>query len=352
MPTQPPEVAGRSWGLGRARWNVFEEHELSAAEGGLLLQRKPGSGSVWALGSAELWEGRHAFRFDVAASHRSEGNLHVGIADGTPEAARMPGAPKAKGGSALTFHPWDGCLYAWEDWTVGHSNTELTNVMRGADLDGEATGATIVLLIDMDEKKLHLSINGGEAVEARVGLPECVRPLVRLVHAGDAIRLVEWRQETSSVAPPVQLMQQPSAVAPSGAVPPLAPRPAATVTPSSLIAATQRVADACRGSLADAGSGECDEVERALATLDAACVAARAVLATTRERLAAAAPYEMVEERARIDAAVAAKADAVAAKAAAAPPKPPLPQAVAAITADAVRSVVHGTGRVDTTDVS
>ena len=321
--------AGRSWSLGHARWAVFDPTEIATSEAGLLLVRQQGSGgSAWALGSAEVWEGRHAFRFEISASQRQSGNLHIGVADGAAKAARMPGEPRAAGGAALSFHPWDGCLYAWEDWTVGHSSSELKNVMRGADLDGSATGAVVLLLVDMNARQMFISVNGGASVDVGVRLPESVRPFARLVHASDAIRLVEWRQEAATVATPVELLPTPSATAPARRA------VAATATPSGLIAATQHVSEACRGKLSTAGVAECRQVEDALATLEEACATARGELVAAMERLATAAPYEMTEERARIDA-------AVAARAAAAPPATNVPQAVAAVSADVVKSVVH-----------
>ena len=98
----------RVWCLGRTRWSAPDTAQLDTAEGGLLLVRTGDTGSFWALGAAELHEGRHLLRYEVVASHQDGGNMHFGICDGDAPAAR---ALLAAGGAALAFHPWDGMLH-------------------------------------------------------------------------------------------------------------------------------------------------------------------------------------------------------------------------------------------------
>ena len=326
------EAASRVWSLGRTRWNVFDGAEFETAERGLLLVRTGSHGSAWALGSAELWEGRHSFLFEIVASYKSSGNMHIGIADGSALAARTPGAPAAGGGAALSFHPWDGGLHSWEDWTVGYASQEERSAMPG-DLDGSATGAVVLMGIDMDQRRLMISVNGGEAVDAGVTLPESVRPFVRLYHEGDAIRLAQWRQEAPSAPPPDNVLLGSDILPHIPRV--VAPRLA---TPSGLIDAAQQCVDATRSSFrSTAGPAECVAVESALVTLQATIAAARAGVDTARARLAAAPKsYDMMEERARIEV-------AIAARAAEKPAEAPVLPMVSSTAAAAVNSVLKQT---------
>ena len=313
------------WSLARPCWNAYDSSELMAEERGLCITRVADrAGAAWALGSAELWEGRHVLRFEIVNSHKSSGNMHIGVCDGSATSARCPAA-KAVGGTCLTFHPWDGCLYEWEDWTQTSCSEELKPV-PGGELDGDAMGAVVLLFIDMQARSMRVAINGGPPTDAGVRLPESVRPFVRLVHAGDAVRLAQWQMEAPPVPPPEHL-----------------PLCRTVATPAHLLAAAQQVADVIAGGLTHGtGHAEVISAEVALATVDKAVAAARGELAAARTRIALAdPPYQMVEERKRIDAAIAARAAERQLVEAAVPM--PVPAAVKSVVAGAVQSAVTGT---------
>ena len=129
MASTPREVeymasTPRVWSVGHTRWDVFSPVELAADEQ-LLTRRPDRQGSAWATGSAEIWKGRHTFLFELMVSHKNKGNIHIGICDSRASAITTGGHPGAPGGVAFSFHPWDGQLYKWDDFTLGTGGQEL-----------------------------------------------------------------------------------------------------------------------------------------------------------------------------------------------------------------------------------
>ena len=319
-------MPSRVWSLGSTRWNVFDNSEFETSERGLLIMRTGDTGSAWALGSSELREGRHMIRFEIVQSFKKRGNMHIGFCNGSSAAAT---SPEEAGGEAVSFHPWEGCLYRWEDWTDQCTSAEAAACMQG-DLDGSATGAVVQCLLDMDRRRMAISVNGAAPVDSGLVLSEVCRPMVRLYHKGDSVRLAQWRQEALSCPSPDDDLLLASSTTTASSL---------LATPTGLVAAAQQLVDATSCNFGvTAGHAECAAVEVALATLEEAAKAARAGVEAARGRLASAPPaYFMSVERQRVEAAV---HERTAERMAAQPALEPLPSAVATAAAKAVEAAV------------
>ena len=153
-----------------------------------------GAGAV--LGVPLLAVGKHTFVYEIINANRDGYGILLGVADADPSSS-----PKKQ--RVWAYSPYDNSLKAvariGETWEVFKP---LGRGIRGQPHSHPQAprlrGAKVLVIVDMDAKRLAFAINNGAPVDAGVVLPDVVRPCVTLASPGDAISLhsVKHRPQT------------------------------------------------------------------------------------------------------------------------------------------------------------
>ena len=144
------------------------------------------SGEVVFFGAKELRGGRYEAQFKILSSR---GNNGAGINIGLVDASVSVEAGDCDRDVAWSFYPYSGKLWTSKD-PVGRGLPESNAKQLGPDLQGKANGATVEVTVDMTARRVLVSVNGGESVDAGVELPAAVRLWCSLYCADDAVQLV------------------------------------------------------------------------------------------------------------------------------------------------------------------
>jgi hypothetical protein len=140
---------------------------------------------VAVLGERTLAKSLHAWTVIIEVSRLNYGGaICIGVtdADATITADR--------GGWSCGFNPYCGALFVTGDANKVNYKSPAHNLMHG-DLQGKANKAQITVMVDMDQRQLAFSINGGPSVLATKagGLPSKVRPWVHLFKEHDSVTI-------------------------------------------------------------------------------------------------------------------------------------------------------------------
>lgn len=152
------------------------------------------SGEVVFFGAKELRGGRYEAQFKILSSRGNNGaGINIGLVDSS--------VPLEAGdcGRDVTwsFYPYSGKLWTSKD-PVGRGLSDAKQL--GPDLQGKANGAIVDITVDMTARRVLVSVNGGEAVDAGVELPVAVRLWCSLYCADDAVQLVSVMDSTADDA--------------------------------------------------------------------------------------------------------------------------------------------------------
>ena len=113
-------------------------------------------------------------------------------------------------GRAWGLAPWNGMLFSFPD--ARQREKSRKNEIRGSalmrgDLRGKASGTTLQIRVDMDERRLYFKVNTTDWQLAMddagepISLPSQVRPFVRTSYSGDSFGLVGL---THTASPPAR----------------------------------------------------------------------------------------------------------------------------------------------------
>jgi hypothetical protein len=147
--------------------------------GNVARNASPSASFVAFFGADELRRGRHVARFTIV-----EGNLGfmgIGVVDASVAAKYHTYHRDV----AWAYSPAFGIVEVYQNPLM--SGTEGKQL--GASLVGKAAGATVELTVDMDARKMLVSVNGASAEDAGVELPTAVRLWCWMYASGDAVRL-------------------------------------------------------------------------------------------------------------------------------------------------------------------
>ena len=179
------------------RWALHAGGVRLEADGAVVSHAREGPDA--AASTLLLEHGRHRITLEIVRSERNRGFMYLGVlaADGRtgswPEGPKQDASNGKYSGKPVVgwgFCPLNGHLHSTA--TPSEWGLRLRKLMSG-DLSGRAEGAIVVLIVDMDRRKLSFSIDGHEPVDAKVHLPAAVRPWVVLAHREDAVRLAGYR---------------------------------------------------------------------------------------------------------------------------------------------------------------
>lgn len=258
-----------------------------------------------AVGDKVMRSGVHRFTYKVIKSRNGKGhNIYLGVADADvarvqPMAedggsttrragqANRNGAPfkfrSGQMGKAWGLHPFDGTVYYSDDgyqrgekaWLPKAKDAKGLTVQQVAQLQhaharGKADGWEILCVVDMDQKKLSFSVNGGEEIDSRVELPAGVVPYVFFDWKDDAIAIISGIDAT---------MRQPAIVREPGGSDPLksargqisargpAPPPVSLGTPATATPATTAEVSSPDRAMARKVGNDDARLQRALTVL-------------------------------------------------------------------------------------
>jgi len=140
---------------------------------------------VAVLGKRIFSSGLHAWTVTIDVSRLNYGGaMCIGVTD----AAAAVGPDR--GGWSCGFNPYCGAFFATSDAFNVNYQSPAHSLMHG-DLQGKANKATVTVMVDMNQRQLAFSINGGPSVLATEanGLPSTVRPWVHLFKEHDSVTI-------------------------------------------------------------------------------------------------------------------------------------------------------------------
>lgn len=152
---------------------------------------------VAVLGERSFSSGLHAWTVIIEVSRLNYGGaICIGVTD-----ADAP-VRTNRGGWSCGFNPYCGAFFVTGDAYKVNYQSPAHNLMHG-DLQGKANKAAVTVMVDMDQKQLAFSINGGPSVLATKagGLPTTVRPWVHLFKEHDSVTIASPQGPTNSLAP-------------------------------------------------------------------------------------------------------------------------------------------------------
>ena len=171
--------------------------------GNVATNASKGSSKVAFSGKDEVRSGQHVASFKIVASSGNYGySMYIGV---------MDASVSMKAGDcgrvvAWSFNPCTGNLCTFTNpvgWGMAFGK------LLGPRLKGKANGATVTVTVDMDARRMKVSVNGAAAVDAGVELPEAVRLWCSLCYPGDAVQLVSVSSSGGAgAAPPSDLKRR------------------------------------------------------------------------------------------------------------------------------------------------
>lgn len=165
------------------RFDAYNKNSVQVSEDGrtaiALLEMVPCA----ALGSEIFSQNVNEWLVTIDVSRMNYGGaLCIGVTDADAEFT------DEKGGASWGFNPFSGCLMSTDNAYNVDYNQLGKSLMQG-DLQMKSQGASIVITVDMNTRKLYFSINSGLEICADIELPPRVRPWVHLFKERDALRI-------------------------------------------------------------------------------------------------------------------------------------------------------------------
>jgi len=142
---------------------------------------------VAVMGERTFSTGLHAWTVIIEVSRLNYGGaICIGVTDADPNQERRDN----RGGWSCGFNPYCGAFFVTGDAYKVDYSAPAHNLMNG-DLQGKANKAAVTVMVDMDQRQLAFSINGGPSVLATKagGLPSTVRPWVHLFKEHDSVTI-------------------------------------------------------------------------------------------------------------------------------------------------------------------
>lgn len=141
----------------------------------------------YALGSKIIREGVYNITYTINKVFYPDAHMFLGVAEITDDPEKA---------ETWAFNPPTGNLYIGKTLNEHGDEQRKTHLMAGdekeTNLVGKMEGSVITMTVDMDTKKLFFSVNGEDAVDCGIELPEDgVRPWIFLYHEGDSVTVEE-----------------------------------------------------------------------------------------------------------------------------------------------------------------
>ena len=196
--------AASSSKLNGLHWQQGEQLQCcEVSADGRLLTRMAGPAAPWAVGSLLPVAGKVSFVVRVEAMRRPDGISCIGVADGSGNTAwglmlqsgRLFRCTRDASGSI----DLSGHSPAPSGFPDGHGAKVLLQPIA------QLVGAAVEVIVEPDEGKLYVCVNGAAPLLALRGLPRgtALRPWARLAHPGDRVSLdANWRASSASVMLP------------------------------------------------------------------------------------------------------------------------------------------------------
>jgi len=154
---------------------------------------------VAVMGERTFSTGLHAWTVIIEVSRLNYGGaICIGVTDADPNQERRDN----RGGWSCGFNPYCGAFFVTGDAYKVNYSTPAHNLMNG-DLQGKANKAAVTVMVDMDQRQLAFSINGGPSVLATKagGLPSTVRPWVHLFKEHDSVTITSPQGPSNAGTP-------------------------------------------------------------------------------------------------------------------------------------------------------
>ena len=179
--------------------------------------------SVAFFGADELRSGVSTARFKVVKSDGGTGgNMNIGVVDASVPAQYASLDRDVAWALIVIF----GKLRKFRN-PVSSGGTQGKVLGKAGNTGPSVNGLIVELTIDMDRRKLLVSVAGAPAVDTDVALPEAVRLWCSLYNKGDAVQLVSFSKGGGAQA------------VPAAAAPTLPPPPPPTPSPAAKKAAAE-----------------------------------------------------------------------------------------------------------------
>ena len=172
---RPKVLADITWIDGTLSLLTITDKSVKVCEGG----------TAAAVGDPILASGVHEWTCHIRSSFKGWGDaMLIGVTDASVD---WP-TTEARSWGLL---PIVGSLYTTPNRTqLGTKQKELC-----PPLDGTAEGAVVRIIVDMDNRLLSYSVNGGDIVDSGTQLPKMVRPWVTMCFEGDHISFETEEEE-------------------------------------------------------------------------------------------------------------------------------------------------------------
>lgn len=131
-------------------------------------------------------DGIHHITYTINKVFYPDAHMFLGVAQITDDPAKA---------ETWAFNPPTGNLYNGHELNE-HGDEKRVHLMAGdpkaTNLVGKMEQSMITMTVDMQARKLHFSVNGEDAIDCGIVLPEeGVRPWIFLYHEGDSVTVEE-----------------------------------------------------------------------------------------------------------------------------------------------------------------